>query len=89
MKTYITTVSSRKQTSVPSALGLKGGEKLLWEEVDLGGGQMIFQVVVVPEDPVESFCGMAKDMGFGGVDSFLKERRRDRVREGKKHKRLL
>lgn len=86
MKTYTTTVSSRKQTSVPSALGLKGGEKLVWEEVKFGNGGVMFQVYVVPEDPVGAFYGCTKDLDFGSVEDLLRDRRRDRRREQEKDK---
>jgi len=69
-----TLLTSRGQTSVPSAIrrrfGIKSGQKLKWIE----DGKLIY-VHPIPKDPIAAFRGAAK--GEGLLKVLLRSRRED------------
>jgi bifunctional DNA-binding transcriptional regulator/antitoxin component of YhaV-PrlF toxin-antitoxin module len=73
-----TTVSRRKQTSVPAAIcnryNIHEGTRLEW--IDTGFG---IQVVPIMGDPVAHLTGIAK--GEGLRVQLLKDRKKDKLRD--------
>ncbi|GEM_PF-6694856 len=87
--TYKTTVSKRRQTTVPAGLPVDAGQRLIWKLRDGFQDIPTFEVTPLPKDPIKAFSGCFAGMGFGGVESLLRERRRDKKMEDKKWKQLF
>lgn len=73
-----TSVTKRGQTVIPAVIRhryhIEEGDKLVW----LDDGQMI-QVIPVPKDTIQALYGRGK--GENLVETLLKERQEDRLRE--------
>lgn len=83
---YITTISKRGQTSVPAALDLEPGQKLVWRPPLHDGKILTLEVTVIPRNPVQAMRGYFAGMGFGGVASLIRERRKDKKKEQMKER---
>lgn len=79
----VTTMSKRGQISVPAVireqLKLKENQKFAW----VVEGQSIY-LVPLPDDPIAALHGCLKDLDMP-LETLLKERREDRLREDKKY----